>query len=512
MVLMAGATSATSPYAEQGLDWQRYLRLLQSHSVLFCTLVVSVTSLAVIASYAIPKKYEAMSSVSVEQSVISDLVKGIAITPSVEAKLRLLQEHLKSRSLLFGVASELNLDLDSRTPEAREQLVAGLRDRVAIRHDERKGVFYIAFADRNPVLARDFVNTMTRLYIEQSTAAKRRESYDATDFLNEQIQIFQKRIEQAQTAIDEFKSRRGMHLGLNEQLLRQQIKEQEQRLETFRIRKSELSAKLRLLGPIGRYSETLREKEMALQTLRVSYTEKHPTVRKVQEEIRALKIAIEQEEAKEEGAEEFSAEYQSASVELRSLEESELTVRAELQDHMRDLRELPAIRTELAELEQRKNNETRIYEQLVARFGQSEVSKQMELQDKAVTFRVIDAAVTPLWPISPIRYLFLLGGIVLSIVAAGGGIVLMDLVRMKIRSAGDLKRYEVKILAKLPRIAAPDYPKWERRRSFAIGLTLCFLLCVCVLAVLEFLRLPYMEQAIARVGEVFALAGGPLFS
>lgn len=509
---MASTTFAAPPDGNAGFDWQRYLRLFQSRAVLFCSLVAAITSLAVITSYALPKKYEALSSVSVEQSVISDLVKGIAITPSVDAKLRLLQEHLKSRSLLLGVASELNMDLKLRTPEAREQLVASLRDRVAIRHDERKGVFYLTFVDPDPVLARDFVNTMTRLYIEQSTAAKRRESYDATDFLDEQIQVFQKRIEQAQTGIDEFKSRRGMYLGLNEQLLRQQIKEQEQRLEGLRIRKNELNTKLRLLSSAGRYRENLREKEMALQSLRVSYTEKHPSVRKVQEEIRALKLIIEQEKDKAEGEEEFSAEYQSASIELHSLEETERTVQAELRSNIQDLQELPAIRTELAELEQRKNNETRIYEQLVARFGQSEVSKQMELQDKSVTFKIIDAAVTPLWPTSPIRYLLILGGIILSFAVAGGSIVLMDLLRMKIRSTEDLKRYGITILAKLPQISPPDYLQQKRRRSLAIGLTLCFLLCVCALAILEFLHIPYMEQAITRVGELFTLAGGTLFS
>ena len=47
--------------------------------------------------------------------------------------------------------------------------------------------------------------------------------------------------------------------------------------------------------------------------------------------------------------------------------------------------------------------EAAIYNQLVARYGQSEISKQMELKDKSTSFRIIEAAVTPEFPASPNR-------------------------------------------------------------------------------------------------------------
>jgi hypothetical protein len=146
----------------------------------------------------------------------------------------------------------------------------------------------------------------------------------------------------------------------------------------------------------------------------------------------------------------------------------------------------------------------RIYEQLVARFGQSEVSNQMELQDKAVSFRVIDAAVTPTAHIFPKRYLWMIGGIMLGFVLAGAVVLGNDLLRGKIRSAHDLNVYALPILIKLPSIAPPDTLARQNRSTFtAAAVTVCLLLLICAAAAMEFLDLPYIEKSITFFKRVF---------
>lgn len=478
-------------------DPRRYVTLLLADTTLICGIVAAVSVIAFVLSYALPKRYSAESTVSIEQNIVSDLVKGIAVTPSAESKMRLLSVHLLSRNILEKVASTLDMDLTARTHQQREALILSLRGRIDIRHDVKRGLFTVSYTDNNPVLARDFVNTMTRLYIEESTAEKRQESYDATDFLNEQIRMFQKRIEEAQIAIDSFKSQKGMYLGLNEQLLRQQISQQEQRLEELRIRRNELTAKQALLTDKAVLAEQLRTKELALRTARAAYTERHPAVKRLMLDIQKLKesVATSDDAPSESPA---SAEYLSVKVELQSIAEMEANLAASLAENVNELKELPAIRTELAELEQRKANEMRIYEQLVARFGQSEVSKQMELQDKAVSFRVIDAAVVPTVHIFPRRYLFMLGGIVVGFALAGGVVFGRDFLRGKIRSPHDLGAYNLPILIKLPNTAPPAALAGQKRKTLAVAAgTVCLLLMICLIAALEFLNLPYVEKAIA---------------
>ena len=253
---------------------RRLLSLASSSLTLICLTAVSLTLAGVILSYALPKKYEASSTVFIEQNVINDLVKGIAITPSIEAKLRILKVSMLSRAMLLAVAGDLDMDLDARDPAREEAMLQSMRTNADVRQDEKRGLFFITYTDANPVLARDFVNTITRRYIEESTASKRKESFEATSFLENQIKIFQGRIENAQQAIDRFKTEKGMYLGLNEHLLREEIRDQEQRLENIRIQKNEQLVKVRLFSSQARLNEELEQKEQTLRGLLAMYTEK----------------------------------------------------------------------------------------------------------------------------------------------------------------------------------------------------------------------------------------------
>ncbi len=487
---------AAGGQGEDGLNLRRYVSLLQFNSTAFCLMTAAVVTGAVVCSYVWPKKYQATSTVSVEQNVISDLVKGIAVTPSMDAKLRILNVSLLSRNRLLAVASSLDMDLNARTVADKEKLVDGLRTNIAITREPQKGLFFISYANANPALARDFVNSIIRNYIEESTASKRKESFEATSFLGEQITVFQKRIEAAQQDIDAFKAQKGMYLGLNEQLLRQQIKEAEERLEDIRIRKDERVAKLELAGAESKTLVRLQEQELRLQSLLGAYTPRHPAVLRAKEEIRALRASLGESDAAGNAKTEYSAEQQKIRVELQSLKEMEKNLKDKLEGNIRDLQELPAIRTELAELEQRKMNETAIYQQLVSRFGQSEVSKQMELQDKAVTFNVIDAAVLPVNFVSPRRPLIILGGICLGLALAAGILFLVDLLRGTIRSRHDVTGYGHEILALLPQLPLPERRRRKRRQRGVIYATALLLVAACAVAVLEFLNLPHVERAI----------------
>lgn len=462
-----------------GLDVRRYLVLLNESVVSFCVVAGLVALLGVAASYVLPKRYQAQSSVSIEENVVNELVKGIAVTPSLEAKLRILKVSILSRKMLLRVIKDLDMDLGMQG-ERLERLIETTRSSVDITHEEKKGVFYIRYANSSPEKARDFVNALTRRYIEESTSSKREESYEATRFLSDQIGVFQKRIDAAQKSIDAFKSEKGLILSLNENMLREEIKETEHRLEETRIRKTERLAQIGILEKAGGGGR-LAEKEASYRAMLRTYTEQHPDVVRARAELDALRTGGDGGERRRGGV-----DYQRLKVELESLNEMEQAQMALIDKDKRLLQELPAVQTELQELQQARKNETLIYEQLVSRYGQSEVSKQMELQDKAVSFRIIDPAIVPLRPSSPNRPLIMLGSMLAGVVVAAGGIILADQLFRRVRSVEDLTSRGFLVLGALPRIATAEDARSARRRRLAVGLYLLTLLCVAGLAAVEY--------------------------
>jgi polysaccharide biosynthesis transport protein len=226
---------------------ERYARILLQRKRVLVVLALLVTTLGIVISYALPRKYEAQSTVFIEQSVISELVKGIATTPSMEAKIKVLTVSMLSRDTLFKVLRILDKDIEFASNMERESYIKSLRERISIRLDEKRGIFFISFQDRDPRYARDFVNTITQVYIEANTASKRDESLEATRFLSDQIESFKKRLDAAEEEINQYKAEHGLQLATDETTIRFEIADAERKLEAIRARKLELETKAQLM-------------------------------------------------------------------------------------------------------------------------------------------------------------------------------------------------------------------------------------------------------------------------
>ncbi|WP_319583440.1 XrtA system polysaccharide chain length determinant [uncultured Pseudodesulfovibrio sp.] len=488
-------------FADEGsFDLMRYVRLVLERKGILVSLALLVMFAAIIAAYAMPKKYRATSIVFIEQNVISDLVKGIAITPSMDMKIKAIKVTMLSRTMVLNVIKALDMDIHAASDRDLDAMIKGLQKNIEIRLDEKKGVFMISYEGKDPVRARDVVNTLTRIYIEENTSTKRKESFEATQFLAEQIEVFKKRIDAAEKEIDKFKTESGQVLFADEGAIRSELDDANSQLEQLSIRINALKASRGLLISNTPLKQQLDNQQSALEAMRGRYTENHPKVRQLENAIAATKQQIKTSGKSELNAVYRTSEYQSIKVELASLETTKEALEEEIKKNREILREIPAMRSELAELERKRKNETIIYEKLVSRYGQSEVSKEMELQDKSMSFRVLDPAVVPSTPSKPNRPLIILLGIIGGIGLGVGVIVLLDLINPSIKTLDDLKEYGVPVLAVIPKVRDEEQLAKQRKRDrlvYAIGVvglmvTLSFL-------VVEFLHLGLVDKVIAKV-------------
>jgi polysaccharide chain length determinant protein (PEP-CTERM system associated) len=485
---------------EGNFDLMRYVRLVLSRKGILVSIALVVMFAAIVGAYVMPKKYKAESTVFIEQNVISDLVKGIAITPSMDMKIKAIKVTMLSRTMVLNVIRALDMDVQAASDRELDSMIAGLQKRIQVSLDERRGVFMISFEDKDPVRARDVVNTLTRIYIEENTSTKRKESFEATQFLSEQIEVFKKRIDAAEQEIDKFKAESGQVLFADEGAIRAELNDASSRLDQLNIRINALKTSKGLLVSNTPLKQQLDDQQKALEAMRGRYTENHPKVRQLENSIASTKQQIKSSGTSELNAVYRTAEYQSIKVELASLENTKENLEEEIERNREILRKIPAVRSELAELQRKRKNETIIYEKLVSRYGQSEVSKEMELQDKSMSFRVLDPAVVPTQPSKPNRPLIILMGIVGGIGLGIGFIVLLDLINPSIKTLDDLKEYGVPVLAVIPKVRDEEQVAEQRKRDrwiYTVGvigllITLSFL-------VMEFLHLGVVDKVIAKV-------------
>ncbi|MEF9427434.1 MAG: hypothetical protein L0956_09820 [Candidatus Mariimomonas ferrooxydans] len=153
------------------------------------------------------------------------------------------------------------------------------------------------------------------------------------------------------------------------------------------------------------------------------------------------------------------------------------------------LEEIPAEKKKLADLEREKETNTGIYEKLILRLGQSEVSKQMEVHDKGATFRIVDPAILPTKPISPNRVKIILFSIFAGIAGAFGFVLLLDNMDTSVKTVDVLKTLKLPVLAIIPSIYTKDELKSQREKDIRLyAFAGIFMLCVLGVLAIEFLK------------------------
>lgn len=479
-------------------QYHYYRCLIGAKKIVFVMTALLTMTAATLSSYFIPSKYEVSTTIFIEQNVITDLVKGIAITPSMQTKIKNLTSSLTSRTLLLEVVRSLDKELSFKTDAEQENYIKSIQKRITVALNEKQGLLVLTFRDGDPKFARDFINGMARIYIEQNTSSKRSESIEATNFLAGQIETFKKRLEIADAAINAFKSEKGIILSNDETYVRGEIRAAENKLEDLAIRRADLEAKLAILASPRAPGKTGNPgKEAELSRLRSIYTDKHPKVQKALQSLQASRNKGETGPGGTAAPDEIKL-LQAEIDAVNALRERQIKI---IEENKKMFQEMPHVKAALAELVSKKEEESKIYSQLVTRYGQSEISKQMELSDKALVFRVIDPAILPEIPVSPNRVAIILMGIILGLGVGAGVVVLLDRFNPAVRSPLDIKALGTPVLAIIPLMTSEAERSASQRKDrmvlMAGGAYFALIMAVLILESMKAMRIsPWIARFI----------------
>jgi uncharacterized protein involved in exopolysaccharide biosynthesis len=409
----------------QQLDIRRYIRLLYRKRYLVIVTALAIVTLAVVIGSFMPPVYEAKTVVLIQRNFINQLVKDITVTPSTEERIRVLALVMKSRALLFKVVGELGLDARAKGPEDVEKLVTSLQNRTEIDVG---------------------INKANRRDMDAFTVSFRdRDPKRAMDYVNTLVNRY---IEENAT------SKREEASGAS-RFLTGQINFFKNKIDTVEAQIADLR---------GVQGATLRSRQAALtkrlEELSTQYTEQHPEVVKVKGEIEALQEQIRK------GAGAARRPDRAASDGMAQTEGGGSK--------------------KFTDLERERDAYKKIYEELVATLGKSEVSTHVEARDEAGTFRVVDPAILPAKPVGPDRMKIMMLGVVGGIAGAFGLALFLDSQDDAVRTVDALKALGVPVLAVIPKIQSTREISVRRRTDALVyGLSSVYLLAIMTLFALK---------------------------
>ncbi|MGA8764161.1 MAG: hypothetical protein WB562_14940 [Candidatus Sulfotelmatobacter sp.] len=498
-----------------GFDFQRYLAIARRRHMLFL-IPLLLGWLAVWGlSWVLPAHYRSGTLILVEQPAMPKAYVNPNVTDDLQSRLQSLTQQILSRTRLLHIIEQLNLYADQGKQTAPDDKVDLMRKDIEIelaRNAQNEiTTFNVYFSARDPLVAQHVTNELTALFISENLGARQQQSEDTTKFLQGQLETARRALAAQEEKVRQFKGQHvgelPMQLGSNLQILaglQTQLQSEEGALNTAKqqrvylqtlvdqYRTVEAASKTGSSAPAGlpALDDQLDKLRAQLADLSSHYTDRHPDVRKVKEQIAKTQrmrdqLAASLQTKDTEVASDASAltqdapDTKNASAPLLQLQGQMHANRAEVANRERTVAEL---KTKISEYQSRLNQEpvreeqladlTRGYDQakenydgLLKKKNESAMATSMELLHEGERFRILDPPSLPTRPSSPNRLKFcgigLLVGLLLGGLVAGAAEMTDD----RIYDEKELQKLlPVAVISEIPPLVVPADEQKQRRR------------------------------------------------
>ncbi len=402
----------------------------------------------------IPNQFEASARIYVDtQSILRPLMSGLAVQPNIEQQIMMLSRTLISRPNIEKLIRMADLDLNIKSKSQQEALIDSLTNTLKIQSLGRDNLYTISHRDPDPAKAQRVVQALVSIFIESSLGDKRQDTDSARKFLEEQIRNYEKKLEQGENRLKEFKLRnidlatsegrsgidRLSELTTKLNTARLELREAEQSRDALRRQivgeepvllpeTSDSHSSISLPEIDGRIDVQKRN----LDTLLQRYTEQHPDIIGTR---RLIKDLEDQKRQELQARKKFAVAnpgasvsnnpvYQQLKVSLAEAEANTASLRARVSEYEERykrttavMKTQPQLETELAQLNRDYELDKKNYEQLVTRRDSAELTGDLDSAGSMADFRLIDPPRASSTPVAPNRLLLFPLGLVLAILA-----------------------------------------------------------------------------------------------
>lgn len=455
--------------------------------------------------YLMQDNYAANARVFVDtENAIDDILGGIAAPSDLLSDVNIVVREIMSRPNLAEVARNTDLALRAETPSQFEDLLTTLQSKISV-VGNREGVFSISFVDHDRETAISVVDTLLTAFVEGSLGADRTDSVQAQEFLRGQIEEYEARLTEAEDNLATFK-RNNVHLMSGQQgdyfsrmqAAESRLEETEQSLAIAVQRRDELQRQLEGEEPVfGIMSNNsgstesvssnpkIRSLELQLAELRLQYTDKHPRIGQILDNIELLKQQEERERQLRADAVarnplqqnplEQNPVYQNMRIQLTNVEVEIASLQAERSQQRQEVNRLrqrvdtiPQVEAELNRLNRDYDVVKAQHQQLLRQLETANIGEDVSQSIDEVQFRIIDPPYSDLQPVGPFRGVLLTLILIFAIGLAGALTFLLN--QLNPTFIGNRSVTEVlgiPVLASVSLVQTKDELRKERNRMLA---------------------------------------------
>jgi succinoglycan biosynthesis transport protein ExoP len=500
----------------EGINLQQYADVIRRRHMYF--LIPFFVGFLVVwsASWILPSRYKSGTLILVEQpSMPKDYVTP-NVADDLQSRLQSITQQILSRTRLLHIIDELNLYADKRGRSNPDELIERMRKDIEIElvRDQLNHItsFNIFYSAHDPHVAQQVTGELSNLFISENLERRQQKSEDTTKFLEQQLETARQNLAEQEEKVRVYKDQ---HLGeLPSQLtsnvqilsgLQSQLQNEEDGLNADRQQNAYLQSMLeqsRALQrttkggdgtPVGipALDQQLEKLKAQLADLSSHYTDRHPDVRKVKDEIARVEKMRDQALADQKNGatttattsnpsgsspEDLDSRDGAATIQLQgqlkanqidiaNKEHEIAALKAKINDYQGRLNQEPIREQQFADLTRGYEQSKADYAELLKKKNSSQMATSMELLQQGEHFQMIDPPSLPLKPDFPDRLKFC--GIALGLGVALGGIVAggTEFLDDRLYNEKALKDLlPVTVISEIPPITSPQEERKQEKR------------------------------------------------
>lgn len=477
-------------------DWKKQWRVLCRRRWWLALPAFGVWLAAWAGAWFWPAVYRSETVILVEQQSIPEQYVASNVSADFQGRLQNTAQQILSRARLLTIVEDFHLYPMLRTRGSGDELIERMRKDIEVelvQAPNRSGTvtaFKVAYMSNDPVLAQKVTSRLTSLFIDENLKARQQQSKETTQFLATQLKDAGRALAEQEAKVKIFKSQYPGQLpervqsnllslaGLQAQLQQEtdmlgRAKQQSVYLDTLRSQWHALEPTVGLGDAGGAVSPPALDRELGrlhgqLADLTSHYTERHPDVRKIKDQIAKTEKLKQQAEARiasapanganddpaypsSPAAMEVKSQLEANKVEIENRQHAVQDLKKRIAGNQARLDMTPVREQQMAGLTRDYEQSRKNYEQLLAKRDQSEMATDLEKEQEGEQFRVPDPPNTPQKPFSPNRLKLALIGLVAGLMVGVAMLVGAEMVDDRIYSKEELATIvSAPVLAEIP--------------------------------------------------------------
>jgi len=553
--------------------------------------------IGIVVAIALPPVYRSEATIRLEDQQISEEFVSSSFSEYIEEQIAKISQQVLNRERLTEIVDKLNLLSEGGDAKNAAQFVGKIKENILLEaigsdfadsESQRKGrqtvtmAFNLSYQGDDAPTVQKVTATLANLFLEEDVKRRERVVSVTNEFLIAEQKRLKSEINSYENKISEYKKAhlhelpddRGYNLQAILRLEREMDKNQN-RFQLLQEKEMLLNAQLAKVEPLtpivvegsnvaSNPNKRLKELYFQLTKLRSIYSDRHPDIRKIKNEIAELetqvkhsdvsvekvkrlnqledqltemqgaygpehpeikavkneirilkpevnnlmtetvKIKISEEKPDNPAYINIVTQINATKMEMAALHTDNKKMLQEIDKFHRRSEKAPFVEKELNALNRDLDSAQNKYSDISNKILGARVTKDLEGKQKGQRFSILSSAYLPVKPFKPNRLLIIILGFVAALVVSSFFVALREGMDSNVRTSEQIKQITgVPVLSSVSYIVTSEERRFKRKRNFLVGLAIFLSIGILLVIIDQFVM--SFDDLTTKIDQIWSL-------